>query len=249
MSNDLVVFDDEKVALVKEMFCKNATKSEFELFLHMAKRLNLDPALKQIYFIKFGNQMSIITGIDGYRIIADRTGKYMPGRESSFTYDKEGKLFSATAYLKKLGPDNQWHEISSTAIRSEYDSGKNQWAKGPHYMLAKCAESLALRRAFPAEMAGTNTEEEMEKAIIDVESTKSSGGGQIAHKPPVDPITVAEALKLHEMIGDDKEYLNTILKTYKAADFTDIDRQHLGFIMERVEIYNKKRLEKEMGNG
>jgi len=166
-SNGLVEFNSEKLQLIKSMFAKDATDMEFNLFISMAKRLQLDPVIKQIYFVKFGGKMSIIVGIDGYRLIADRTGKYMPGKETTYTYDTEGKLFSATSYVKKLGPDHQWHEFGSTAIRSEYDTGINQWKKGCHYMLAKCAESLALRRGWPSEYSGTHSEEEMDKARLE----------------------------------------------------------------------------------
>lgn len=254
MSNDVVVFDPEKLALIKGMFAKDATDMEFDLFISMSKRLQLDPVIKQIYFVKFSGKMSIIVGIDGYRLIADRTGRYMPGKESTFTYDKENRLFSATSYVKKLGPDGQWHEFGATAIRSEYDTGVNQWKKGPHYMLAKCAESLALRKGWPAEFSGTHAEEEMDKAIIDVESHRSNTKSlEIGSKPvePIETIGISDGLKIANLVGDDLELRDRIFRAYSknghvVNDFIDLPRSEFRTILNRAEECAKIRIDKEM---
>ncbi len=252
MSNELVVFDEEKIALVKEMFCKNATKAEFELFITMAKKLQLDPICRQIYFIKFGSQMSIVVGIDGYRSIAERTGHYMPGRESSFVYDEKGGLVSCTSYAKKWSDlDKQWHEIAATAFLSEYDTGKNQWAKGKHYMLAKTAEALAIRKGFPSQLAGTNTQEEMEKAIIDVESSRSntnslSTSSKLVEETKGPLMGISEDIKLNDLIGDDLDYKQKIFAFYKVKNFTEIELKHYDVILSKVNAHNEERLKKEM---
>ena len=160
-----VTFSEDKIELLKRTVAANTTNDEFALFAHVAQRTGLDPFARQIYAIKRGGKLTIQTGIDGYRLIADRTGCYAPGREPSFGYD-EGLLVSATAYVKKLVA-GQWHEVAATAFWAEYFPGDQQgpmWKKMPHTMLAKCAEALALRRAFPAELSGVYTREEMEQA-------------------------------------------------------------------------------------
>ncbi len=154
---------NEKKELLKRTLCANATNDEFDLFIYACDRYKLDPLMKQIYLVKYNGKVSIITGIDGYRLIAERTSKYMPGRETAYTYDKNGNLFSATSYVKKRASDGSWHECAATAIFSEYKASGPVWVSKPHVMIAKCSEALALRRAFPADLSGLYTEEEMEQ--------------------------------------------------------------------------------------
>lgn len=157
--------------LVKNTFAKGATDDELSLFLRTAQRTGLDPAARQIFMVpRYDSALksmvkSIQISIDGFRLIADRTGRYAPSREPSFTYEN-GKLESATAYVKKY-VGGEWHEVAATAFYSEYvqttKEGKanSMWQKMPRLMLAKCAESLVLRRAFPAELSGLYTSDEM----------------------------------------------------------------------------------------
>jgi phage recombination protein Bet len=168
-------FNTEQVELIKKTVAKGCDNNELALFLYTCKRTGLDPLIRQIYAVKragTSNQMSIQTGIDGYRLIAERTGNYVPGREPTFK-EEGGKIISATAYVKKR-VSGEWHEVAATAYFLEYAqifNGKlgNMWEKMGHVMIAKCAEALALRRAFPAEMAGVYTNEEMAQAdVVDV---------------------------------------------------------------------------------
>ncbi len=167
-------FNEDKVKLLKSTVCKDATDNELELFLHVCNKTGLDPFRNQIYAIKRGSKMTIQTGIDGFRLIAERSGKYSPGKESSFSYDEQGKLQSATAFIKKQTSDGTWHDISATAYWKEYVqefNGKPSqfWSKMPHTMLSKVAEALALRKAFPADFSGLYTAEEMAQADNGIE--------------------------------------------------------------------------------
>ena len=153
--------DSSKLDLIKRTICKGATDDEFQLFIHACKKTGLDPFKRQIFAVKRWDAsakrevMTIQTGIDGYRLIADRTGKYAPGRDTEFGYDEGGCLRWAKAYIKKMTPDGQWHEISAIAFWDEYvqttRDGKPTifWQKKGHIMLIKCAEALALRKNFP----------------------------------------------------------------------------------------------------
>ena len=159
-------FTEDQVDLIKRSVCKNSSDNELKLFLYTCKHAGLDPLLKQIYAIKRGNTMTIQTSIDGLRLIAERTGKYSPGNEPKYAYNASNELQSATAYVNKMTADGKWHQVAATAYFSEYSQAFNGklttfWNKMPHVMLAKCAEANALRKAFPFELAGLYSSEEM----------------------------------------------------------------------------------------
>lgn len=160
----------DKVELIKRTVCRGASDDELELFIHVCQRCGLDPFMKQIYSVKRAGVMTIQTSIDGLRLIADRSGNYSPGSEPNYVYTEEGKLLSATAHLKKRTNDGHWHNVSATAFFNEYkpNGASPFWTNMPHVMLAKCAEALALRKAFPAEMSGLYTSEEMDQSKVDV---------------------------------------------------------------------------------
>lgn len=168
--------ESKNLQLLKDTICKGGTDNEFQLFLHVCKRTGLDPFAKQIFPVSRWDEglrrkvMTIQIGIDGYRLIAERSGNYSPGRAPVYKYDKEGKLVSSTAFVKKRTSDGSWHEIEAQAFYKEYCAIKkdgfptHMWETKPHVMLSKCAESNALRRSFPAELSGTYTQEEMQQA-------------------------------------------------------------------------------------
>ena len=217
-------YDTSKIELVKDTIARGASDDELMLFLHLAQRSGLDPFSRQIYLIERRQQIDgqwkttrqPQTGIDGLRLIADRTDRYTPGREPAYTYDATGNLLTATAYVKKW-VRGEWHEIAATAHYDEYvgKTGKGDitrmWAEKPHIMLAKCAEALALRRAFPAEMSGLYTADEIRAegdlppATVDVRT------GEIVDAPPTKRSPSRQAL------------LERIDKLSLAADALDLE--------------------------
>jgi phage recombination protein Bet len=169
-------YNAEQIQLLKDTVCKGASDNDLAIFGHICKRTGLDPFAKQIYAVMRKDNklnrhvMTVQTGIDGYRLIAERTGKYSPGREPTYAYDANGKVLSSTAYIKKQTIDGTWHEVCATAFYSEYVQTNfsgvptSFWLKMPHSQLAKCAEALALRKAFPMELSGIYTADEMAQA-------------------------------------------------------------------------------------
>ncbi len=177
-------FNQKQIDILKNSICKGVSNEEFEIFLMACVKTQLDPFMRQIYAVKrkakkpdgtWGETMTIQTGIDGYRLIAERTERYAPGPEPTYTLDSQGHLISATSYIKKMTKDGTWHTVSASAYLDEYcqtfvdkQTGEKKpsgmWINMPKTMLAKCAEAQALRKAFPAEMSGVYTKEEMEQA-------------------------------------------------------------------------------------
>lgn len=157
----------EKTDLIKRTIAVGATDDELQLFLYTCKRTGLDPLARQIYAIKRSGKMTIQTGIDGYRVIADRTGK-LAGISDYMFDSEEGKTpGKATVTVRKALEGGIIADFTATARWGEYQAGGPMWSKMPYLMLGKCAEALALRKAFPADLSGVYTSEEMAQADIE----------------------------------------------------------------------------------
>lgn len=186
-------FSKEQLELITNTVAKGATPDELKLFLYTASRTGLDPLTKQIHFVKrydskLGKEVGAIqTGIDGYRAIAERTGT-LAGIDDAVFDDEIGanpNKASVTVYRLVNGErvaftaSARWAEyVSSYKDRT---SGQLKlspmWAKMPYLMLGKCAEALALRKAFPNDLSGIYTNEEMQQAdkeVVHIENTEEN---------------------------------------------------------------------------
>ncbi|MEM1095670.1 MAG: phage recombination protein Bet [Bacteroidota bacterium] len=187
-----VEFDKSQVELIKRtLMDPEATMEELSLFITFCKRTGLDPIAKQIYAIhrydkrKGGKVMSIQTSIDGFRIIAERHGKYA-GQVGPFWCGSDGEwkdiwLGNGKPVAAKVGilRHDFKEPLWGIAKWSSYAQERSpMWKNMPEHMLAKCAESLALRRAFPNDLSGIYTREEMhqaEEATYEVVQEPSKG--------------------------------------------------------------------------
>ena len=167
MTTEVTTYDNitpAQVDLIKSQIAKGATDDELKLFLHVADKSGLDPLSRQIYFIKRSGKMTIQTGIDGFRAVADRTGQYVGSSDPIFE-GKGEKPDKATVTVNKV-VQGVMGSFTASARWSEYYPDKNtfMWDKMPYTMFGKCAEALALRKAFPAQLSGLYTGDEMDQA-------------------------------------------------------------------------------------
>lgn len=189
------VMSGAQLALVKRTVASDCNETEFDLFMAVAQSKGLDPFTKQISAIVFNKdkpdkrKMAIITTIDGFRVIAERTGAYRPDdEEPDYTYDpelkgplnplglvkakvkvfKDGHPAPGVAYWEEFAPiKDEWGENEQgkrkPTGKQTLDTGGN-WGKMPRVMLAKCAEAQALRKAFPERLSGLYEGAEFDRA-------------------------------------------------------------------------------------
>lgn len=244
MTSELTVTQDQtnwtqkQVAALKALgVSKNATQADLAIFFAQSERAGLDPFSKQIYMIgrrqKIGNtdqyeiKQTIQVSIDGLRTIAHRVAQQC----------HEAFSMSDTLWADNSGT---WHDVwlaptppaaakvsvkrgggvfSAVAIFKEYApiyKGKlsGMWASKPALMIAKCAEALALRKAFPSDMSGIYTKDEMDNAE-DVPETIETAKSSSQTVPTAESPDIVEA----EIVEEKQEQPPTVpLATQEQRD-------------------------------
>jgi phage recombination protein Bet len=216
-SSSLALWTPEQTQLISTTIAPGCSGDELRLFAYACQRTGLDPFSKQIYAIKRGGKMTIQAGIDGLRSIAERTGQ-LDGSETLWCGDdgvwtdvwlgsKPPAAAKTTIWRKGAG-----HPFTGVARFADYNAGQGLWSKMGATMIAKCSEALALRKAFPADLSGVYSSDEMEQAVEPVTVTATS--------------TPAPALPA----GDDK-----VFTAGKAAIAKATNMEALAKVTERME--------------
>lgn len=165
------VLSGDEVETLRNSKFKGFNASEIKYCIAVVNQLNLSPFLNQVHFVKRKlkdgtSVISVQIGIDGFRLHAQRAGGYAGSDDPIFEYDKEDYIVKATVTVFKVVSGVRC-PFTASARWDEYYPGagpnSHMWDKMPHNQLAKCAEALALRKAFPAELSSVYAEEEMHK--------------------------------------------------------------------------------------
>lgn len=184
-------FSGAQIAALSQLGMQDASDGDLELFFHYVQRTGLNPFARQIYMIgrktKVGDRwvtkQTIQVGIDGFRLIARRAidksheaygepevlwcgedgtwhdvwldRKTPPSASKAVVQRGEG-IFTGTATYAEYAGTRFDKKTNSQVVNS-------MWASKPAVMLAKCAEALALRKAFPQDLAGIYMPEEIQE--------------------------------------------------------------------------------------
>lgn len=184
MANELTVsadqsfWNDKQLAALEQMGVQGASNADLAVFLHECQRTGLDPFLHQIYMINRKGKQTMQVGIDGLRLVArravDRSGETLSVLEQAWR-GKDGKWTDCWAeddppVAAKVVIQRGKGTFPAIALYKEYAARKSNgqltqmWAQRPAGQLMKCAEALAYRMAFPQDLSGLHSEDEMDHA-------------------------------------------------------------------------------------
>jgi phage recombination protein Bet len=219
----------EMLNTLRNTVAPGLTDSEFALFAEIVKSTGLNPVTKEVWAIKAGGRLQLMTGINGFLRIANSHPMF-DGMEVEF--DKEGdRIVAATA--KVYRKDRRFPAVA-TAFMAEYGKPTPIWKQMPSVMLAKCAKSLAIREAFVQELGGLYTQEEMpaefapprattipQEALIVSEKTGKVIGTKVEVKvEPAEAVVDVETGEVFEKIEELPEFMEVKPKAKKSKATT-----------------------------
>jgi len=151
------------------------TDPEVDQFLVECQVYKLEPLAGQIYAVWENGSVQAVTTIDGMRLLAERTGLY-DGQDDPEWCDKDGNWTdywpgAETPLAARVRVHRKGTKVPTTGTANWSDfapegevGADSLWLLGPGkpaHMLSIRAEALALRKAFPSELSGLYTAEEL----------------------------------------------------------------------------------------
>jgi len=207
MTSSLALWTPEQTQLISTTIAPGCSNDELRLFAYACQRTGLDPFSKQVYAIKRAGKLTIQVSIDGLRAIAERTGQldgsetYWCGEDGVWAdvwLDSKPPAAAKTIIYRK----GCAHPFTATARFADFNAGQGLWSKMPSVMIAKCSEAQALRRAFPADMSGVYSTDEMDQAVETVTVTAAPAGDTKIFTAGKAAIAKADSIaKLTEVTG------------------------------------------------
>jgi phage recombination protein Bet len=180
----------DQSALLRRTLTVQLSDDEHALFLRACERSRLDPFARQIYFLREHGKLTIQATIDGLRLSAERTGKYT-GQLGPEWCGEDGVWLdiwtsdqpptgARVGILRSDFPEPVWGKaLYDEFVVLEHGEPTRFWDRMATNQLAKCAEALGFRKAFPHEFSGLYTPEEVaqagEASIAVAASLNSSG--------------------------------------------------------------------------
>lgn len=215
---DQEYWTDRQLAALRQLGVEDAGPGDLTVFFHQCQRTGLDPFVRQIYMIgrrtknqrtqQWETKQTIQTGIDGFRLVArraaDAAGETIAfqdtlwaGSDGVWTevWVADGPPAAAKVVVVRDGRPVPGIALYREYVQTTKDGTPNsQWSMRPAHMLAKCAEALALRRAFPQDLAGVYVPEEMKEEQPAREPSRRVTAHQIIEgeadpAPNADPVT------------------------------------------------------------
>lgn len=252
-----------QLAALKQMGLERAPAADLALLFHQAKRSGLDVFTRQIYMIERKGRYGIQVSIDGLRLVAERTQKYA-GQLGPFWCGTDGKWVDvwlsketpAAARVGVLRADFQEPLWAVARWDSYAQPTSPTWRNMGDLMLAKCAEALALRRAFPQDLSGLYVAEEMDQA--NKPETKSIAAAVAAQDLSIDDfffetveeatventgtpdkmITASQVKQVHILIEKlgitDEKYRERLASLYQVTTSKDLTQRQAADLIKRL---------------
>lgn len=236
-------FSVEQRKIILQVCCGGASEEEAGALIAVAEARGLNPLTQECYFVKRWNnerrayEWAVQASIDSLRMRAEDTGDYAGQDEPELSFDGEGRLVSATVRVYRKSVPGRPFAVC-TARWDEYVQTTKEgrpakfWAKMPTNQLSKCAEALALRKAFPRALGRLYISEEMGGAAPAESEPEDGGQGHAPTSPKrADARTVDEIKASIDAIKNRRDRHNVITEVmrggYSPAEMADI-RAHLG---------------------